>query len=52
MIYHKRPRRQNFSGMLMENGAFYINTIKNILEKGNRLSGNIGIYENARIYSF
>lgn len=43
--YHKRPRRQNFSGMLMENGAFYINTIKNILEKGNRLSGNIGIYE-------
>ncbi len=43
--YKNRPRRQNFSGMLMENGAFYINTVKNILESGNRLSGHIGIYE-------
>lgn len=43
--YRNRPRRQNFSGMLMENGAFYINTVKNILESGNRLSGHIGIYE-------
>ena len=43
--YKNRPRRQNFSGMLMENGAFYINKVKNILESGNRLSGQIGIYE-------
>lgn len=43
--YRNRPRRQNFNGMLMENGAFYINTVRNILESGNRLSGKIGIYE-------
>lgn len=43
--YLNRPRRQNFSGMLMENGAFYINTVGNILSNGNRLSGKIGIYE-------
>ena len=43
--YKNRPRRQNFSGMLMENGAFYINTVKNIKTSGNRLNGKIGIYE-------
>lgn len=43
--YHNRPRRQNFAGMLMENGAFYINTVGNIVTSGNRLSGHIGIYE-------
>lgn len=43
--YMNRPRRQNFNGMLMENGAFYINTVGNILSSGNRLSGHIGIYE-------
>lgn len=43
--YMNRPRRQNFSGMLMENGAFYINKVEKILESGNRLSGKIGIYE-------
>ena len=43
--YRNRPRRQNFEGELMENGAFYINTVKNILQSGNRLSGKIGIYE-------
>ena len=43
--YRNRPRRQNFDGELMENGAFYINTVKNILQSGNRLSGKIGIYE-------
>lgn len=41
---HKnRPRRQNFEGFLMENGAFYINSVKNILENKNRISGKIGI---------
>lgn len=43
--YMKRPRRQNFNGMLMENGAFYINKVGNILQNGNRLGGKIGIYE-------
>ncbi|SEA92362.1 N-acylneuraminate cytidylyltransferase [Prevotella sp. tc2-28] len=43
--YKNRPRRQNFKGMLMENGAFYINTVKKILENSNRLGGKIGIYE-------
>lgn len=43
--YMNRPRRQNFKGMLMENGAFYINTVKNILSNGNRLGGKIGVYE-------
>lgn len=43
--YNNRPRRQDFKGMLMENGAFYINKVKNILTSKNRLSGNIGIYE-------
>lgn len=43
--YMNRPRRQNFKGDLMENGAFYINTVSNILKSGNRLSGKIGIYE-------
>ena len=43
--YKNRPRRQNFAGELMENGAFYINTVGNILETRNRLSGKIGIYE-------
>lgn len=43
--YRNRPRRQNFDGMLMENGAFYINTVGNIKRDRNRLSGKIGIYE-------
>ncbi|MDR2207310.1 MAG: acylneuraminate cytidylyltransferase [Flavobacteriaceae bacterium] len=43
--YHHRPRRQDFKGELMENGAFYINTVSNILKDKNRLSGKIGIYE-------
>lgn len=43
--YMSRPRRQNFKGILMENGAFYINIVKNILQNGNRLFGKIGIYE-------
>ena len=43
--YRNRPRRQEFDGMFMENGAFYINTVGNILRDKNRLSGKIGIYE-------
>lgn len=43
--YRNRPRRQDFKGLLMENGAFYINTVGNILRDKNRLSGKIGVYE-------
>ena len=43
--YQKRPRRQNFEGDLMENGAFYINKTGNIVKHNNRLSGNVGIFE-------
>lgn len=40
-----RPRRQDFKGTLMENGAFYINTVKGIKSSQNRLSGKIITYE-------
>ncbi|WP_299213004.1 acylneuraminate cytidylyltransferase [uncultured Aquimarina sp.] len=40
---YNRPRRQDFEGIYMENGAFYINTVGQIKEYQNRLSGNIGI---------
>ncbi len=43
--YMNRPLRQNFDGIMMENGAFYINTVANVRKGGNRLSGKIGIYE-------
>ncbi|PTB95145.1 acylneuraminate cytidylyltransferase [Marivirga lumbricoides] len=43
--YKNRPRRQDFEGDLIENGAFYINTVANIIKDKNRLSGKIGIYE-------
>ena len=43
--FEKRPRRQDFSGVLIENGAFYINTVSNIISSKNRLSGKISIYE-------
>ncbi len=42
--YKNRPRRQDFNGELMENGAFYINSVSNILNFQNRLCGKIGIY--------
>ena len=43
--YKNRPRRQDFNGILLENGAFYINKIKNIKQSGNRIYGKIGFYE-------
>jgi len=43
--YRHRPRRQDFEGALMENGAFYINTVGNILRDQNRLSGEIRTHE-------
>jgi len=43
--YRNRPRRQDFNGQLVENGAFYINTVGGIRNSQNRLCGRIGIYE-------
>ncbi len=41
----KRPRRQEFDGYLVENGAFYITTKELLLSSQCRISGNIGVYE-------
>lgn len=43
--FNKRPRRQDFAGTLMENGALYISKVKNIFNHKNRISGIIGVYE-------
>ena len=43
--FRHRPRRQDFPGALMENGAFYISSVRAIRESGNRLCGRIGICE-------
>ncbi|MDJ0761663.1 MAG: HAD hydrolase family protein [Myxococcota bacterium] len=50
--YRQRPRRQDFEGLLMENGAFYINTVGNILAHNNRLFGRVGMYEMADYTGF
>tara|TARA_B100000902_G_C27317443_1_gene922236 strand:+ start:3082 stop:4221 length:1140 start_codon:yes stop_codon:yes gene_type:complete len=42
---NNRPRRQNYKGNLIENGAFYISSVKDISKNKNRISGNIGIYK-------
>ena len=42
---NNRPRRQDYKGSLMENGAFYISTVGNINYSQNRISGNIGVYK-------
>jgi len=41
----KRPRRQDWNGYLVENGAFYISRVKNILKSKCRVSGKIGMVE-------
>jgi N-acylneuraminate cytidylyltransferase len=43
--YKNRPRRQDFQGIIAENGACYINKVKNIIENNCRLSGKIGAFE-------
>lgn len=43
--YRNRPRRQEFQGLIAENGACYINSVKNIVKDKCRLSGKIGVYE-------
>ena len=39
-VFH-RPRRQEFDGYLVENGAFYFTSKKLLMESKNRISGNI-----------
>lgn len=43
--YKNRPRRQDFTGLIAENGACYINSVSNIRRDRCRLSGKIGAYE-------
>ncbi|MGE0171430.1 MAG: hypothetical protein AB7T49_01535 [Oligoflexales bacterium] len=43
--YNNRPRRQEFDGFLIENGAFYISNKLAFLKSKNRLSGKIGAFE-------
>lgn len=43
--YLKRPRRQEISGQFLENGAFYMVKTDSFYNNGNRLGGQIGIYE-------
>lgn len=43
-VFH-RPRRQEFNGYLVENGAFYISSKKALIQSQNRVSGNIKTVE-------
>jgi len=43
----KRPRRQDFEGLLVENGAIYVSTKKAFMETNNRISNNIATVEMA-----
>ncbi|WP_029322792.1 acylneuraminate cytidylyltransferase [Butyrivibrio sp. AE3004] len=43
-VFH-RPRRQEFDGYLVENGAFYITSKELLMESKNRVSGNIKAVE-------
>lgn len=45
--FNNRPRRQEFDGFLVENGAFYITKRDLLLKSSCRLSGKIGTYEMA-----
>lgn len=43
-VFH-RPRRQEFDGCLVENGAFYITSKTDLMKSQNRVSGNIKMVE-------
>ncbi len=43
--YKNRPRRQDCEEQFIENGAFYLSSITNIINTRNRISGKILIYE-------
>lgn len=40
-----RPRRQEFDGFLVENGAFYITSREALVSSSNRISGRVGCVE-------
>lgn len=40
----RRPRRQDFPGTVMENGAFYFTRSQLLTRTGSRLCGRIGVY--------
>ncbi|MBU6390096.1 acylneuraminate cytidylyltransferase, partial [Patescibacteria group bacterium] len=42
--YMKRPRRQEFPGVVHENGAFYLTKKEILIKNRNRLGGKIGIF--------
>ena len=41
----QRPRRQDFEGFFVENGAFYLSSLQAILQSQCRISGKIGLHE-------
>lgn len=43
--FYRRPRRQEFDGYYVENGAFYITSRRQLLSSKNRISGNIKAIE-------
>ena len=43
--YRNRPRRQDYEGIIQENGACYINSVANIKRDKNRMSGKIAVLE-------
>lgn len=43
--YFHRPRRQEFDGYCVENGAFYITSKARLLKTGNRISGRVKAVE-------
>lgn len=43
-VFH-RPRRQDFDGYMVENGAFYITSRNNLIKSQNRVSGKIKAVE-------
>ncbi len=43
--FKSRPRRQDFEGLLIENGAVYATTIESLQSNKNRLGGKIAVVE-------
>ncbi len=42
--FNKRPLKQQWDGLALENGIFYMSTVINILRSQCRLSGKVGVY--------
>jgi len=50
--FKKRPRRQDYKGLFLENGAFYISKVSDILKSKNRLTAPITLFEMPEHTSF